>query len=164
MLSKKIETALNKQIAVEAEASYYYLAIGSWCDSKGLHGCAQFMFRQSEEEREHMIKLFHYINEAGGFAVTPAIKKPTSNFKDIKQVFKGVLAREQGTTKGINALVDLCIKEKDHSTNNFLQWYVAEQHEEENKIRTILEKIDLVGSDSKGAYWIDKEIGASVAQ
>ena len=63
MLSKKIEAALNKQIAQEGFASYYYLGMASWCQLKGFDGAATFMYRQSEEERAHMLKLFHYINE-----------------------------------------------------------------------------------------------------
>lgn len=158
MINKKIETALNKQIEVEAYASNYYLAAASWCDTKGLQGCASFMNRHADEERMHMMKIFNYINDAGGHAVAPAIKQPPSKFKTLLDLFQEVLAHEISVTASINKLVDLCLSEKDHSTNQFLQWYVAEQHEEETLFRNILDKINLIGDDPRGSYWIDKEI------
>lgn len=160
MLPKKIESALNRQLAVEADASYFYLSAASWCESNGLHGCAKYLFNQSEEERQHMLKIFNYINETGGHAVTPGIKQPQSSFRDIGELFKAVLAREVSTTESINDLISLAIAEKEHATNTFLQWFASEQHQEENEIRTILDKIKLIGLDGKGVYWIDKEMGA----
>ena len=160
MISKKIINALNKQIEMEAYASYSYLAMASWCDSKGYNGCADFLYKHSEEERTHMLKLFHYINEAGGQAITPAVKQAPKDYKSIKDMFDLILKSEQDVTMAINNLVSLCVEEHDHSTNNFLQWYVAEQHEEETLLKTIIDKINLLGEDSNGNYWIDKEVGA----
>ncbi len=158
MLSKKMETALNKQIALEGYASFLYLAMASWCDNEGFEGCANFMHRQSEEEKEHMLKIFHYISEVDGFALTPAIKKPPHTFKSIREMFQKVYAHEQKVTKSIHELVALSLSEKDHSTYNFLQWYVEEQREEENLMRTILDKIKLIGDGPQSLYYIDKEI------
>ena len=158
MINKKIETALNKQIEMEGYASNYYLAAASWCDTKGLQGCASFMYRHADEERMHMMKLFNYINDTGGHAIAPSIKQPPLKFKSLLELFKAVLDHEIQVTASINNLVDLCMKEKDHSTNQFLQWYVAEQHEEETLFRNILDKINLIGDDPRGTYWIDKEI------
>lgn len=160
MLSKKIESALNKQIEMEAYASYYYLSMASWCDKNGLPGAAKFLYGHSNEEREHMLKLFHYINEAGGHAITPAVKQPGKEYKSVTAIIQSVLNHEIMVTKAINGLVELCLKEKDYSTFNFLQWYVAEQHEEETLFRTVLDKISIIGDDKKGLFWIDKEIGS----
>ena len=144
MISKKVELLLNQQIAQEAYASYYYLGMASWCDFHALEGCSQFLYGQSEEEREHMLKLFNYIVEAGGRALAPGIKQIPKDFKDITNVFKSALNQEKANTKSINALVDTCLKEKDYSTFNFLQWYVAEQHEEEMLFQSILDKIKII--------------------
>jgi len=158
MLSQKIENALNMQIAQEAFASYYYLSMASWCQKMGLDGSSEFLFKQSEEERVHMLKLFAYINETGGQALAPEIKKTPKSYKSLEDVFKLALKQEQQNTKSINSLVDLCLKEKDYSTFNFLQWFVAEQHEEEMVFKNILDKVDLIGTDGKGTYFIDKAI------
>jgi ferritin len=160
MISKSIEQALNNQIAEEAYASYYYLAMASWCDKSGLPGSAKFLYAQSEEEREHMTKLFIYINETGGHAITPSIKQPPLNYKSVEEIIHMVLEHERDVTKSINNLVDLCLKEKDYSTFHFLQWYVAEQHEEERLFTALLDKIKTLGGDKGAMYWIDKELAA----
>lgn len=72
MITKTIEAALNEQIALEGYASNLYLSMASWCDEQGLQGCAQFMYHQSDEERVHMLKIFHYIGEVDGKAVVPS--------------------------------------------------------------------------------------------
>jgi ferritin len=72
MISKEMEKALNEQIALEGYASFLYLSMASWCDKEGLAGCSKFMHRQSEEEREHMLKIFTYLSEVDGFALTPS--------------------------------------------------------------------------------------------
>lgn len=160
MLTKKVENALNKQIEMEGYASNYYLSAASWCDSKGLEGCGQFLYAQADEERMHMMKIFNYVNDAGGHALAPEIKQPPTKFKSLLELFTAILEHEIKVTNSINSLIDLCIHEKDHSSNNFLQWYVAEQHEEERLFRTVIDKIKLIGDDPKGHYWIDKELGS----
>lgn len=163
MISKNIEQLLNQQIAQEAYASYYYLGMASWCDFNALEGCSQFLYAQSEEERDHMLKLFNYIVEAGGHALAPSIKAIPKDFKSITNVFKSALKQEKANTRSINALVDSCLKEKDYSTFNFLQWYVAEQHEEEMLFQSILDKIKIIGTDGQGVYLIDREV-AKIAE
>ena len=159
MISKKVEALLNQQIQQEGYASYFYLGMASWCDFNGLEGCSKFLYGQSEEEREHMLKLFNYIIEAGGQALAPEIKKIPKDFKDVVNVFNLALKQEISNTKSINNLADVCLKEKDYSTFNFLQWYVAEQHEEEMLFKTILDKISIIGTEGQGLYLIDNEIG-----
>mgnify|MGYP001613912399 FL=1 len=162
MLSKKIESALNKQIAQESFASSYYLSMASWCEFKGLEGAAGFLYRQSAEERSHMLKIFKYVNESGGHAISPEINKSPDNYKSVVEVFKLALKQEQQNTTSINQLIDLCLRDKDYSTFNFLQWYVSEQHEEEMVFKNILDKIEIIGTDGKGIYMIDKAIAKIV--
>ena len=158
MLSAKLQTALNNQIANEAYASHYYLAMASWCDKSGLVGSAKFLYTHSEQEKQHMMKLFRYVNDAGGHAVVQSVEEPPLKFKSISDIFGKVLEHERLVTKNINALVELCMKEKDYSTFNFLQWYVAEQHEEERLFNSILDLIKIAGVEGRGLFLIDKEI------
>ena len=110
-----------------------------------------------------MLKLFNYIVEAGGQALAPGIKQIPKEFKSITNVFKSALNQERENTRSINYLVDTCLKEKDYSTFNFLQWYVAEQHEEEMLFQSILDKIKIIGTDGQGVYLIDREV-AKIAE
>lgn len=158
MLSKKIQDALNAQVAEEASTSHYYLSMASWCDKTGLQGSAQFLYQQSETEQTHMMKLFHYVNDAGGHALAPAVKQPTHDFKSLPEIFELVLEHERYVTKTISALVGACVDEKDYSTFNFLQWYVAEQHEEERLLKYILDLMKIAGTEGRGIFFIDKEI------
>lgn len=160
MISKKMEEALNKQIANEGYASFFYLSMATWCDNQGLQGCRNFLRRQSEEERMHMLKIFDYLSEVDGFALTPGIKEPPRQFESVRQVFEMVYAHEQEVTKSINLLVALAFKENDYSTQNFLQWYVSEQREEESLMRTLLDRIKLIGDGPQSLYFIDKEVEA----
>ncbi|WP_274474766.1 ferritin [Mangrovimonas aestuarii] len=158
MLSKNIEKALNKQIRIEAESSQIYLAMACWAEIKGLEGVANFMYRQSDEEREHMLKLVKYVNERGGHAHVSELNAPNVTFKSFKEMFEMLFEHEQFVSGSINNLVHEALEEKDYSTHNFLQWYVAEQIEEEAMARTILDKINMIGDDKGGLYLFDRDI------
>lgn len=158
MLKENIEKALNDQIAMEGNASFFYLSMASWCEQQGLEGSSEFFYRQATEEHEHMMRIFRYILEMDGKAISPAIKKAPEEFKSIQDIFDDVYHHEKKVTQSINNLVDLSAKENDHTTYQFLQWFVAEQREEETLIRSILDKLKLIGSGPQSLYFIDKEI------
>jgi len=163
MLTPVVESALNEQIAIESHSSNTYLALASWCDAKGMEGAAKFFYLQSDEERAHMLRLFRYMNDSGGQATTPGLSAPRTEFKDILEVVEYFLQGEVKVSDGINKLVYIATQEKDYTTLNFLQWYVAEQHEEETTARNIKDKINLIGLEANGLYLIDKEIGRLAA-
>jgi ferritin len=158
MLSEKIESALNDQISKEANSSFTYLSIAVWCERNGLEGNAQFFYRQAQEEHMHMMKLIHYVVEMDGKAIIPPITEPKKEFESIQNVFKITLSQEKEVTQSIHKIIDLANEASDHTTQNFLQWYVAEQREEESLIRKILDKIMLIGDGPQSLYYIDKEI------
>jgi len=160
MLSEQMIKTLNEQIAMEGYASFLYLSMAGWFETKSMQGCASFMYRQSKEEHTHMMKIFHYLIQMDAVAVSPAITKPPTDFKDVRIIFSETLEHERRVTKSINDIVELAIKESDHATYAFLQWYVTEQREEESLMRTILDKINLIGDGAQSLYFIDKEIEA----
>lgn len=159
MISKKVEDALLRQVGMETYASMSYLAMASWMESNGYEGTAQFLYSHSDEERTHMLKLFHYINDAGGRAIIQQVEKPQEEFADYAACFDKILEQEISVSKAIHQLVDLTIQEKDHTTNNFLQWYVSEQLEEESQFRTIIDKIKIIGKEGSGLYFLDRDLG-----
>lgn len=158
MLSNNIETALNKQIRIEAESSQVYLSMACWAENQGLEGVAQFMYKQSDEERMHMLKLVKYVNERGGHAVVTDLKSPKTKYGTMKEMFEELYAHELFVSNSINELVHVTFDERDYATHNFLQWYVAEQIEEEAQAKTILDKINLIGDDKGGLYLFDRDI------
>lgn len=160
MLNPKIEKALNQQVHLEAESSQIYLSMASWAEVQGYEGIATFLYQHSDEERMHMLKLVKFINERGGHGVVPALKQPPSKFKGVKELFQQVLDHEILVSSEINKLVDSCLKEKDYTTHNFLQWYVSEQIEEEALARKIMDKLKLIGTDPGGMYFFDRDISS----
>jgi len=158
MLKDKIQTALNKQIELEASSSQFYLAMASWSETIGLTGTASFLYKHSDEERFHMLKLVRFVNERGGQALIPQISQPPATFESLENIFKLLLEHELNVTDSINNIVDLCLQEKDYTTYNFMQWYVSEQLEEEALARTILDKLKLIGADKGGLYMFDRDL------
>jgi ferritin len=157
-LLEEIEQALNNQIKQEAKASATYLAMASWCDTHGLANSAEFFYKQSGEEREHMMKIFKYLNDVGGKALSPEITNISSDYESLRAVFEETLELEIENTQSINRLVDRCHKAKDFTTVNFMQWFLKEQIEEEYIARRALELFDVIGTEGVGLYLIDKKI------
>lgn len=159
MLSKTIQDALNEQVKIEAESSQVYLAMASWAEIQpGIDNITAFFYRHSDEERMHMLKIIHFINERGGFAIVPELKQPVLTFPSLKHAFESLLKHEIYVSESINKLVDKALSEKDYATHNFLQWYVAEQIEEEALARTMNDKLEMIGEDKSGLYMFDRDI------
>lgn len=158
MLTAKISELLNNQIKLECFSSQLYLSMAVWSENKGMPGVAEFMYNHAEEERSHMLKIIRFVNERGGEAIISGISKPESEFESLKNMFETVYDHEVMISKKINEIIDLAIQEKDHASNNFLQWYVSEQIEEETLAKLILDKVYMIGEDKGGLYLFDKDI------
>jgi ferritin len=158
MLSERMVESLNDQINLEFYSSNLYLQMSAWCEFKGFEGCAAFLQHHATEEMEHMQRLFTYVNETGAMPILGTIQAPPTEHRSLTEVFRQTYEHEVYITKKINELAHTAFSEHDYSTFNFLQWYVAEQHEEEKLFKTVLDKIELIGEDGKGLYLIDKEM------
>lgn len=163
MLSNSLNKALNDQIVMEAYASSYYLSLASWCDQKGFAGTAAFFYKQAEEEREHMMKIFMFVNENEGKAISPGVNEPPSNFETIGQCFEIALGHEKKVTASINNIMKLAREENDFRTMNLMQWFVDEQLEEETQMQVIIDKLNLIGDNGVGLYMLDGEMAERAA-
>lgn len=158
-LMAEVESKLNKQVRMEGLSSFYYLAMASWCETKGFVNSAEFLYDHMEEEKTHMLKLMRYINEAGGHALAPEIANLKYEFESLREVFDHILEHEIAVSRAISNLADFCFKEKDFATFQFLQWYINEQREEEKVARRLIEIFDIIGEQGQGLWLIDQEIG-----
>jgi ferritin len=156
MLKPKIEKILNEQIEKEGYSSFLYLAMASWAETKGMSGIAAWLYAQAEEEKMHMLKFVSYINERGGHAIIPALKQAPKEWKDVFVLFDEVLKHEQYISESINKIVEAAIKENDFATNNWVQWFVTEQVEEEASVQEVIDKLNMLGKAS--LYLFDKDI------
>lgn len=157
-LTEEVESLLNEQIKMEAYSSSLYLSMSSWCDSNGYDNSAKYLEKQSGEEREHMLRLFHYVNDMGGKAISPEVTKIPQDFESFRGVFELALQQEISVTASFNRIADRCFKLKDFMTFQFLQWFLREQTEEEYVCRRILELFDVIGEEGTGRWQIDKNI------
>lgn len=162
MMTKKMEKALNEQINAEFFSSYLYLSMSAYFNRKNLPGFAHWMEIQTQEEAAHAMMFFNYLNERGGKVELLPIARPDLDWKDSVKVFEAVLAHEQKVTKLINNLLDIAIQEKDHATANKLQWFIAEQVEEEAAASEILEQLKMVEGKGHGLLLLDRELKTRV--
>jgi len=162
MLSERMLNALNKQVNAELYSSYLYLSMAAYFESINLKGFANWMEVQAQEELTHAMKFFDYINERGGRVKLGAIEKPPDEWDSPLDAFEAVYEHEQKVTNMINDLVNMAMEEKDHATYNMLQWFVAEQVEEEASADEIRQQLRLIGKDGRGILMIDRELGKRV--
>ncbi len=162
MLNEKLQDALYHQLNRELYSSYLYLSMSAWFQSINLAGFANWMRIQAQEELVHAMKLYDYINERGGRVALRDVEAPPVEWKSPLAAFEHVREHERAVTGLINGLVDLAIKERDHATNGFLQWFVTEQVEEEASANEVVQKLRLVGEDGGGMFMLDQELGARV--
>ena len=162
MLKKKIQKAINDQINAEMFSAYLYLSMEAYFQSISLKGFASWMRVQVQEEMMHGMKFYDFVNERGGKVTLEAITKPETSWASPLAAFEAILKHEEHVTSLINDLVDLAISEKDHASNNFFQWFVAEQVEEEASANEIVEKLKLVKDNPSGLFMVDAELGKRV--
>jgi len=144
-LSDKLRAALNGQMTREAHASQIYISYASWAASEGYDGIANFLFRHSNEERNHMQKFLEYILKRGGKVTVTAIPAPGPEPASMNDCFEKVFKSEVENTAKIYDIVNTSMAEKDWATFNFMQWFVKEQTEEETLALDLLDKIKVAG-------------------
>lgn len=141
----EIMDALNEQVALEMHASASYLAMASWCDQRELLNSKAFFYKQAEEERAHGMKIFNFINDAGGAAISPAVPEVNNDFESLREIYEKSLDQEIGVTQSIYKCFSKARTANDYASEVFLQWFVNEQVEEEDTVRSILDVFDLMG-------------------
>ena len=162
MISDKMQKAINDQINAEMYSAYLYLAMEAYFASKGLAGFANWMRVQTQEEMVHAMKMYDFINARSGRVELKEIAGPPLAWDSPLKAFEAAYKHETVVTGRINKLVDLAIRESDHASNNFLQWFVAEQVEEEQSASAVVDKLKMLGNSTDGLFQLDKELGARV--
>ncbi len=157
-LDKKVVQLLNEQIAKESNASYTYLAMALWASHHNYEGSASFFYQQAEEERAHMLKIVHYLIEQGHLPTIPSQIVATTHYGSLKELFEKMLSHEQKITESIHDIVTVALEVKDYTTFQFLQWFIAEQREEEAKAQQVLGLFETVGEGALGYYTIDQAL------
>ena len=157
-LSENMLRALNDQVNAELYSAYLYYSMANYCEAKGLKGFANWMTNQAMEEMIHAKKFRDYVYERGGHVKLAAIKAPPTQWESALQVFQEALKHEEYITGRINDLAALADQENDRSTQNLLQWFIAEQVEEEASVQEVLDKFALLADHPGGMYLMDRDL------
>jgi ferritin len=159
MIGQKIQDALNVHVTNELYSANLYLAMSAYCDSRSFKGFARWLRVQYFEEVEHAHKMLDYLVSRGGAPAVGAVPAPPREFGTILQLFEKVLEHERHVTQSIDELFRASVAERDSAAQVFLQWFVAEQVEEEAAVQEIVDKLKMVGDRSSAALYLDKEYG-----
>ncbi len=163
MISTTMQVAINQQIAHEFYSSYLYLAMSAYFETLSLPGFARWMRLQSDEEREHAMKFYDYLNDRGGAVELAALAQPPGEFQSPLDVFQQALEHERSVTNLIHQLNALALKEDDYATQAHLQWFITEQVEEEKNASQVIEQLKMTGGQPSALFLLDRELGARAA-
>ena len=157
-MDKTIEQAFNEHLNAEFFSEYLYLSMANWLAAKNLDGMVHWMRLQVDEERGHAIRFIDFMHERDGRVVLQQIDQPKTEWESPLEIFRDAYEHERLITSKINALVDLAIKQNDHATVAFLQWFVNEQVEEEANTSTIVTRLELIGDQGMGILMMDQQL------
>ena len=152
--------AINVQINSEFGAWYQYLAMAAFCEREKFTGASKWLKQQSLEEYQHGMKLFDFVLARNGIVELTKIEQPMREFDSFAEVFETALRQEESVTAQINALYELCFKNKSFAEMTELQWFLTEQVEEEKTAREMVAKFRLVGDDPGSLLDLDRELGS----
>ena len=162
MVSQEMVQALNKQLQKEMYSAYLYLGMSAWCSEQSFNGSANWFMMQYDEEMMHAMKVYKYLLDQGAKVELATLKASSTTYKNLLGCFEQSLSHERAMTKSFNKLCDFALKEKDHASYTFFQWFVNEQIEEEATVSEVISQLKLVG-DGNGLYMIDSQLAKRVA-
>ena len=163
MISSTIQTAINDQIKHEFFSSYLYLSMSAYFETLSLPGFARWMRVQSQEEHQHAMKFFDFLNDRGGSVELQALDQPAGEFQSPLDVFEQALTLERKVTALIHRLYELALKESDYATQTLLQWFITEQVEEEKNAGQIVEQLKMTGGEPSALLLLDRDLAGRSA-
>jgi len=164
MISNAMAQRLNEQINKEFYSAYFYMSMSAHSESENLRGTAAWFMAKYEEEMAHAMKIYRYLHDQGARVELEAVDKPPTHYAGVLDTFEKALTHEQEVTASFSDLVEAALVEKDHATSIFLQWFVAEQIEEEATVSNIIGRVRLVGERGEGLFMIDNELAGIAKQ
>ena len=161
-MNTTVHELLNQQINKEFYSAYLYLHFSNYFEEAGLDGFANWYLIQAQEERDHAMLFYRYLQNENQKVTLEAIEKPAVELTGNRDVLAAGLQHEQYVTSLIHAIYEAAYAVKDFRTMQFLDWFVKEQGEEETNANDLISKMALFGSDPKGLYMLNQELAARV--
>ena len=161
-MDKKVHELLNDQINNEFYSAYLYLDFSNYFKAVGLDGFANWYMIQAQEERDHAMLFYTYLQNENMPVELGAIAKPDKVFSCHMDVLKAGLEHEKYVTSLINDIYSAAYDVRDFRTMQFLDWFVKEQGEEETNANDMITKMELFGSDPKSLYMLNQELAGRI--
>ncbi|MBW3533698.1 MAG: ferritin [Gemmatimonadetes bacterium] len=159
MMDDAVQDAVNEQIGKEFYAGYLYLAMSAHFERESLLGFARWMRVQAQEELEHAMKLFGFMNQRGATVQLRSVDAPPTGFEAPLSLFEQALEHEREVSRLIHKLYDLAVQKHDHATQLELQWFITEQVEEEANVGTVVDQLRMAGDNEAAILMLDRELG-----
>jgi ferritin len=162
MMNKELAALLNRQINMEWYSAYLYLDIFAYYTDQNLDGFGSWFYVQTQEERDHAMLFTRFLLNNSEKVLLQDVKAPKIEFLNFREPAAAAYEHETKVTASINNIYGVAYELKDYRTMQFLDWFVKEQAEEEKSTEDIVKKYDLFGSDPKGLYLLDSQLGTRV--
>ena len=159
MLTKKVEKAMNQQLAVELQSAYVYLAMSAYCEAQSLPGFAHWLRHQATEEVDHAMRFYTFISDRGGRVRLEGLPQPRGDYSSPLEVFEQALDHERKVSASIADLYGLVVAERDYSAQAWLDWFATEQVEEEKTVGQIVDSLRRIGERGDALFLLDKDLG-----
>ena len=163
MLDPTIVTLLDDQFGKELFSAYLYLSMANYYEEASLNGFANWFFVQAQEERDHAMMFYQYLQDNDQLVTLEGIARPESRLDDMMAPLRQALEHEEFVTASINTIYAAASEVNDYRTLRFLDWFIDEQAEEEKSARDLIAKVEQFASDARGGlYLLDQELAARV--
>jgi ferritin len=164
VLAKKVEEAMNAQLAEELQSAYTYLSMSAFFESESLPGFAHWMRAQAKEELDHAMRFYTFICDRDGRVQLDGLEQPPQEFASTLEVFEQALEHERSVTRSIADLYSFVVDEKDFAAQAWLDWFATEQVEEEKTVGQIVDSLRRIGDAGDALFFLDKELGTERAE
>lgn len=159
MPKELVFNALNEQITSELSAWYSYLGMSAWCSSQQLNGSARWLRAQAQEEYTHAMKIYDFLLHRSAPVTLKMLQPAEVNFNSVEDVFQTALQQEEENTRRINAIFQMALDQQAFASMVELQWFIAEQVEEERTARENLARVQMVNTDPAAILEFDRVLG-----
>ncbi|GHS92448.1 ferritin [Synergistales bacterium] len=160
MFDSKVEKLLNEQVVAEIYSANFYISMSAWFRNRSLDGYANWFYVQYKEEMDHALIFYNFILNAGGRVKLGVISAPPSDFEGVGDILTKTFEHENLVTSLIYKINEAALEVKDYKTVQFLDWFIKEQVEEEDRASTNINRFNLFGADLKGLHSLDEEAAA----
>ena len=147
MPAPRFVDALNDQVSNELAASHQYVAIAAHYEAQTLPQLARFFYAQAVEERGHAMMMIKYLLDTNAPVRLREVAPPTSDFADHLAPIRLALEQERKVSAQIGELFAVAREEHDYLSEQFVQWFLKEQVEEEATMSEILDVAERVRDD-----------------